>query len=201
MNTSLVTPKSNSKNRKISLQPLTNTPNNGNLSFNNDHYNSNGYYRGNNNRSRTNNSSFTSPNTYSDNIIMNNPSSPITHFNYSPKQVYYSSKSSSKPTLFDFISTPIKSPKHANCNILEPLKALPETSIMSPSVEKIAMKLSLLNNHDDHPENLFNNENKEIPKALNQIDLGISVKNALNDFEMKKLDVIANIYSQLILSN
>ena len=192
MNTSLITPKSNSKQRKISLQPLTNTPNS-NGSFTNDH---NGYYK---NR-RNNNSLFTSPNTYSDNIIMNQPTSPIVT-NQSPKHISssYSSKLASKPTLFDFISTPIKSPKQGNNNILEPLTSLPEASIL-PSAEQISKKLSLLNKSKNEKQENLVDENNEILKSINQKDLGLSVKTALNAAEMKKLEDVAKVYSDLILS-
>jgi hypothetical protein len=198
LNTSLITPKSNSKQRKITPQKLTNTPNsnNVNLSFHNDQNSNGNYYR-----NRRNNSSFTSPNTYSDNIIMNYPSSPINNFNNSPKPII-SFKSASRQTLLsDFISTPIKSPKQANSNILEPLRSLPETSIL-PSIEKIGLKLSLKNNPNVSPQGkTITVENKEILKAKNQAELGQAVKNALNEIEMKKMDNIAKVYSELILSN
>ena len=185
-NTPLFTPKSNSKQRRITPQKLTNTPNNMNSSFNN------------NDRNRRNNSSFTSPNTYSGNIIMNYPSSPINSINNSPKHLLSSKPTNRTPTLADFFSTPIKSPKQANSNILESLKPLQETSELLPSIEKISLKLSLLKNSSEASQDT---ENKEVLRVKNQAELGLAVKNALNDNEMKKMDNIAKVYSELILSN
>ena len=72
----------------------------------------------------------------------------MVHYNNSPKILSnnsYSAKTASKPTLFDFISTPIKSPKNQSNNIIEPtLQALPE-GIVSPNVDKISMKFNMLN--------------------------------------------------------
>jgi hypothetical protein len=171
LNPNITTPKSNYKqHRKITLQPLTNSPN---IKVNsNELISPTNNLRGN----RRSNINFSPINNA--NIVPNPLTSQFNPFSHSPNFISPRHGNCPRPiikppTLFDFISTPIKkSPKK-----------LETTEQMSIDVANVAQI-----NADKH---LF---------KPNVKDLGLIVEKALDADEMYKLKVVAKFYAELILS-
>jgi hypothetical protein len=216
-NSSGTTPKSNSTSRKISLKPLNTSRSGG----------GGGYAYGNNNNSpveltnsfNSSNRSYTNNNNnYKKNLSLSAHTSPSTNV-YSPKYNVssYSNKVQSKPTLFDYLATPIKSPNYKPSDtpiLISDFKSRfqqhsQQLAQMHQQQHKSSQSSLNSQNLDQDVSMAVENEppNVNNTKIMNEIeykkvysDLGVSLKEKLDDLDMVKLSILAKFYSQLILS-
>jgi hypothetical protein len=143
--------------KKISLQPLNNSPIHGNTSL-----------------------------TYNDTPNQRKSfSSTPNHNNASPRQCY----SSKKPTLFDFISPPTKSPNQMKTIKLIKTRPVFKTNENKSNQEKITAPLLI----DDTTKAKFDGIKKEE-------NLGIIVRNALSKANISKIKSFSKLYTNMILS-
>lgn len=145
--------------KKISLQPLNNSPIHGNTSLTN----------------------IDTPNQ------RRSFSSTPNHNNASPRQCY-SSKISSKPTLFDFISPPIKSP-----NQMKTIKMIKTRPVFKSDETKLNQEKITPSIDGD----LIKSKSESLKTEEN---LGIIVRNSLSKANIKKLKNLSKLYTDMILS-
>jgi hypothetical protein len=193
------TPKCNSTSRKISLKPLNTSRSGGGGQSPIESFNPNRSYNNNNNNFRRHASSISAHNSPSTNV-------------YSPKNGY--SSNSSKPpqpktaTLFDYLVTPIKSPNHNPADtpvIISDFKARfqQHQQQLVQQHQRQSSQTSLNNQTIDHEMSIAaDNETESNETEVKKVhsDLGLSIKEKLNELDMEKMDILAKFYSQLILS-
>lgn len=153
-----------------------------------------------------------------------NQSSPTT--NFSPKTASYSSKLTNKPpTIFDYITTPIKSPTYGKGNDTQVIitdfknrfqqhqqqyqsnqQQIPSPNsyaqIIQPNQpQQLTPKQTAQPIQQSIPEEVQIIEKKIDEKKKKQYtELGPTVKNSLTKEDMKRLSILSKFYSQLILS-
>ena len=201
------TPKSNSASRKISLKPLNTSRSGGGGQSPIDSFNPNRSYNNNNN----NNNNFR---RHASSISAHN--SPSTNV-YSPKNGYTSNSSKPQPkttTLFDYLVTPIKSPNQNPADtpvIISDFKARfqqHQQQLIQQHQDKLqnqrqSSQTSLNNQTIDQEMSITaDNETEQNEAEFKKVhsDLGLSIKEKLNESDMERLSLLAKFYSHLILS-
>ena len=185
------TPKSTTSHRKISLQPINNSP----RSINNSPIDLFNHLT----RNKKGNLS-----------VQSTPTS-----NYSPKTMSYSSKLTNRATLFDYIATPVKSPTYVKSTespaIISDFKnrfqqhqqqLQHNNSSGNNSTPQSQDKSPLAAKFDQIQEEYVVIDKKDIDecKKMQFLNLGSTIKESLNKDEMDRLSILATFYSQLILS-
>ncbi|RNA23371.1 hypothetical protein BpHYR1_015655 [Brachionus plicatilis] len=208
------TPHSNFKNRKITLQPLPSNSSRSSAA----------------NSPVDQNSSYMKPNNFKrhNTFAGSSSSSPIPGMlsprNSSNNTPPYLSKLNNKATLFDFITTPNKSPSHQKSSNSQSLindfknrfvqhqnklqsqqtNGKVQKTPQSPLVIQPNIDSPFLEN-DQFPEinsknsTQSNQTNQEDQKKVDYSKLGESVKNSLKSNELLKISTLSNFYCELIL--